>query len=100
MVAAYNQRARNQGLGPRDMRAVVGDLADPNAPDPGADPESPLAGPELRDFDCAAVAGGLHHMADPDLATKRIVERLRPGGVSSISFQSGLQACLLLINFP
>ncbi|RYP71515.1 hypothetical protein DL771_004770 [Monosporascus sp. 5C6A] len=74
MVAAYNARARNQGLAPDEMHAVVGNLADPDQPDV-------LPGPEFRDFDVAAVGGGFHHFADPELAAARLVERLRPGGV-------------------
>ncbi|RYP32140.1 hypothetical protein DL767_005376 [Monosporascus sp. MG133] len=74
MVAVYNAGARNQGLAPDEMHAVVGDLADPDRPDV-------LPGPEFRDFDLVAVGGGFHHFADPELAAARLVERLRPGGV-------------------
>ncbi|RYP78135.1 hypothetical protein DL770_006925 [Monosporascus sp. CRB-9-2] len=74
MVTAYNVGARNQGLAPDEMHAVVGNLADPDRPDV-------LPGPEFRDFDLAAVGGGFHHFADPELAAARLVERLRPGGV-------------------
>ncbi|RYP55941.1 hypothetical protein DL769_010011 [Monosporascus sp. CRB-8-3] len=74
MVAAYNAVARNQGLAPDEMHAVVGNLADPDKPDV-------LPGPEFRDFDLAAVGGGFHHFADPELAAARLVKRLRPGGV-------------------
>ncbi|RYP36505.1 hypothetical protein DL768_010938 [Monosporascus sp. mg162] len=74
MVAAYNAGARNQGLASDEMHAVVGNLADPDRPDV-------LPGPEFRDFDIAAVGGGFHHFADPELAAARLVERLRPGGV-------------------
>ncbi|RYP06727.1 hypothetical protein DL764_002979 [Monosporascus ibericus] len=74
MVAEYNASARNQGLAPDEMHAVVGDLADADRPDV-------LPGPEFRDFDLVAVGGGFHHFADPELAAVRLVERLRPGGV-------------------
>ncbi|RYO85029.1 hypothetical protein DL766_005670 [Monosporascus sp. MC13-8B] len=74
MVAAYNTRARNQGLSPDEMHAVVGNFADPDRPDV-------LPGPEFRDFNLAAVGGGFHHFVDPELAAVRLVERLRPGGV-------------------
>ncbi|KAI1080491.1 S-adenosyl-L-methionine-dependent methyltransferase [Whalleya microplaca] len=74
MVATYNARAENQGLSPSEMHAYTGDLASPTPP-------TSLSGPEFFDFDLAAVAGGLHHFADPQLAAARLVERLRPGGV-------------------
>ncbi|OAL37800.1 hypothetical protein AYO20_02977 [Fonsecaea nubica] len=56
--------------------AVVGNLLDPKDPCP-----SHLASPEFFDFDLVAVGLGYHHFQDIQLATKRLVERLRPGGV-------------------
>lgn len=76
MVDAYNNMAKNQGLGEDEMRAVVGDLAVVDDPRPAS-----LAGPAFFDFDVAAVGGGLHHFEHPGLAVARIAERLRPGGV-------------------
>ncbi|KAH8166405.1 hypothetical protein CIB48_g1878 [Xylaria polymorpha] len=74
MVRAYNTRAENQGLSPEEMHAVLGDLASETVSDP-------LSSPELFDFDIAVVGGGFHHFGDPALAAKRLVERLKPGGV-------------------
>ncbi|KAI1108534.1 S-adenosyl-L-methionine-dependent methyltransferase [Nemania sp. NC0429] len=74
MVAAYNRGAENQGLSPDEMRAVLGDLTSESVDDA-------LSSPELFNFDIAVVGGGFHHFEDPELAAKRLVERLRPGGV-------------------
>jgi SAM-dependent methyltransferase len=72
MVNLYNERASQQGLEPSEMHAVVGDIA-AAAPDPN------LASPELFDLDLAVVGMGFHHFADPGLAAKRLVERLKKG---------------------
>ncbi|KAI0542702.1 S-adenosyl-L-methionine-dependent methyltransferase [Xylaria digitata] len=74
MVAAYNTRAENQGLSSEEMHAVLGDLASETV-------DSSLSSPELFDFDIAVVGGGFHHFGDPELAAKRLVERLKSGGV-------------------
>ncbi|KAF6844290.1 methyltransferase C1347.09 [Colletotrichum musicola] len=58
------------------MRAYQGDLTAPSDPDPAA-----FSGAEFRDFDVAGVGLGFHHFDDPELSAKRLVERLRPGGV-------------------
>ncbi|KAK5626913.1 hypothetical protein RRF57_002628 [Xylaria bambusicola] len=74
MVAAYNARAENQGLSPNEMHAIVGDLVSENT-------DETLSSPELFNFDIAVVGGGFHHFGNPGLAAKRLVERLKPGGV-------------------
>lgn len=56
--------------------AVVGNLLDAKEPSP-----SHLATPEYFDFDLVVVGLGFHHFSDIALATTRLVERLRPGGV-------------------
>lgn len=58
------------------MRAYVGNLTDSADPDPAA-----FAGAGFRDFDVAGVGLGFHHFADPEYSAKKLVERLRPGGV-------------------
>lgn len=75
MVREYNTGARNQGISEAEMCAHVGNLLDP-----AAVPES-LSGPEFHGFDVAAVGMGFHHFPDTELATKRLAERLRKGGV-------------------
>ncbi|KAK1987418.1 S-adenosyl-L-methionine-dependent methyltransferase [Colletotrichum cereale] len=81
MVAVYNARAENQGLSTDEMRAYQGDLTDPSDPDPAAFSASSDPSGRFRDFDVAGVGLGFHHFADPELSARRIVERLRPGGV-------------------
>ncbi|KAK1758358.1 S-adenosyl-L-methionine-dependent methyltransferase [Echria macrotheca] len=76
MVAAYNSRAKNQGLTPEEMHAYQGNLCSPSDPSP-----SHLSGREFWGFDIAAVGLGFHHFDDPALAARRLVERLRVGGV-------------------
>jgi SAM-dependent methyltransferase len=56
------------------MRAIHGNLTDPDDPKPAA-----LA--SLPPFDVAVVGLGFHHFEDPTLAAQRLAERLKPGGV-------------------
>lgn len=71
------------------MHAIVGDLlATTGELGSSAESHSPslrvvegAPSPRLFGFDVAAVGGGLHHLADPELASDRLVQRLRPGGV-------------------
>ncbi|KAI0487402.1 S-adenosyl-L-methionine-dependent methyltransferase [Xylaria cf. heliscus] len=74
MVSTYNTRAENQGLSPEEMHAILGDLTSETISDA-------ISSPELFNFDIAVVGGGFHHFGDPALAAKRLVERLKPGGV-------------------
>ncbi|KAI0162228.1 S-adenosyl-L-methionine-dependent methyltransferase [Xylariaceae sp. FL1272] len=74
MVALYNKRAENQGLAPEEMHAVVGDLGSTSS-------SEALSSADLFSFDIAVVGGGFHHFGDPELIAKRLVERLKPGGV-------------------
>ncbi|KAF2499583.1 S-adenosyl-L-methionine-dependent methyltransferase [Lophium mytilinum] len=78
MVAAYNEQAKSSSLPNSQISAVVGDLF---APEP---PEA-LSGPEFFNFDLAVVSAGYHHFDDVVLCTKRLTERLKPGGVLVIS---------------
>ncbi|KAK1671943.1 S-adenosyl-L-methionine-dependent methyltransferase [Colletotrichum godetiae] len=82
MVAAYNARAENQGLTTDEMHAYQGNLTDPSDPSPAAfASDGGNDGGRFRDFDVAGVGLGFHHFEDPDLSARRLVERLRPGGV-------------------
>ncbi|KXJ89421.1 S-adenosyl-L-methionine-dependent methyltransferase [Microdochium bolleyi] len=80
MVEVYNKRAQEDDHSPDQWHAVQGDLtADPSTP-----ASTDLSSAEFHSFDIAAVGGGFHHFADPQLAAARLVERLRPGGVLAI----------------
>ncbi|OHF03324.1 methyltransferase domain-containing protein [Colletotrichum orchidophilum] len=84
MVAAYNTRAENQGLSIDEMHAYQGNLTDPSDPSPTAFADEDGDGGNggrFRDFDVAGVGLGFHHFVDPELSARRLVERLRPGGV-------------------
>lgn len=76
MVTEYNTVALNQGISDEEIQAVVGDFINPEEK---AGDE--FSGPEWWDFDVAAVGMGFHHFTDPALATARLAERLRIGGV-------------------
>jgi len=80
MVQAYNTRfGQDQQSESTDevlnAHAVVGNLLTPQ------EPSQDLSGPEYHDFDLVVVGLGYHHFSDVELATRRLVERLRPGGV-------------------
>ncbi|VDC00121.1 unnamed protein product [Peniophora sp. CBMAI 1063] len=68
-VAEYNSRVFNQGLGPEDMRAVVGSL--PGAPE----------GLEGAHFDAVVCSMAYHHFFVPDEITALLARFLKPGGV-------------------
>lgn len=73
MLERYNDWARNAGLYPAKMSAEVGNLVDE------AGPTASAMKAEYFDFDLVAVGVAFHHFADPGLAAKRLVERLKPG---------------------
>ncbi|KAF2135553.1 uncharacterized protein K452DRAFT_303354 [Aplosporella prunicola CBS 121167] len=74
MVEKFNTNASAAGLTPSQMSAIVGDLT-------SSEPDGRLSDQSLYGFDIAAVGLGFHHFEDILLATKRLVKRLRPGGV-------------------
>jgi len=74
MVDRYNNLAASTGLPPTQLSAVVGDLL-------SASPTPSVCEPQFYNFDIAAVGAGFHHFADAALATRRLAERLKPGGV-------------------
>lgn len=74
MVARFDSLAASAGLPPSRLCAVVGDLL--------CTPPTPsVSAPPFFGFDVAAVCVGFHHFADAALATRRLAERLKPGGV-------------------
>jgi SAM-dependent methyltransferase len=75
MVNAYNTRfsTLNEGQSP-NARAIVGNVLDEEIPDA-------LPSPEFFNFDLVVVGLGFHHFKNLELATERLVERLKPGGV-------------------
>jgi len=84
MVQAYNLRFSPEtpsgAPGDREdesinAHAVVGNLLT------AQEPAQALSTPEYRDFDLVAVGLGYHHFADLQLATRRLADRLRPGGI-------------------
>lgn len=66
----------NQGLSSDEMVAYQGDLCVPTEEHPEVFLDS-----KFFNFDMACVGLGFHHFDDPDLAAKRLVSRLKPGGV-------------------
>ncbi|KAJ4406801.1 hypothetical protein N0V82_010048 [Gnomoniopsis sp. IMI 355080] len=79
MVETYNARALNQGLSEDEMVGYQGDLCVPAEKNPAA-----FRDPKFFDFEMACVGLGFHHFDDPSLAAKRLVSRLKPGGVLMI----------------
>ncbi|KXH69450.1 methyltransferase domain-containing protein [Colletotrichum salicis] len=64
------------------MHAYQGNLTDPSDPSPvSLASDGGNDGGRFRDFDVAGVGLGFHHFEDPELSARRLVERLRPGGV-------------------
>lgn len=74
MVAAYNQRVKEAGISSEKMSAKVGDLLAENV-------SEDLQGPEYHNLDIVIVSMALHHFPDPQLAMKRLADRLRAGGI-------------------
>lgn len=75
MVAAYNTMASSHPFLRDKAHAIVGDLLT-------VDPSSTVSSvPDVDEFDIVAVGLGFHHFEDPVLATKRLAERVKAGGV-------------------
>lgn len=74
MIEKYNAAAREQGLSEEQMHAVLGDLM-------ASELEPSLLCKELFDYDLVVICMALHHLEDPQEAVKRLVERLKVGGV-------------------
>lgn len=76
MVDEFNKNAREAGLSDK-MTARKGDLLAETVPDE-------ISGPDFEDFDVVAVSMALHHFAEPDVALKRLGDRLKQGGTCLI----------------
>lgn len=74
MVAVYNQRVQEAGISSEKMSAKVGDLLAESV-------SEDLQGPEYHDLDIIIVSMALHHFPDPQLAMKRLANRLQKSGV-------------------
>ncbi|KAI3286973.1 hypothetical protein DTO002I6_7952 [Penicillium roqueforti] len=77
MLENYRATATELGLDESRMFAVQGNLLAPTI----TPTRPPLSEEELNGFDLVAICLALHHVEDIALATKRLAERLRPGGV-------------------
>lgn len=77
MLDEYRATAAALGLDNSRMSAVQGNLFAPTV----TSTTPPLSKEELDGFDLVAICMALHHVEDIALATKRLAERLQPGGV-------------------
>lgn len=76
MVDEYNNNAREAGFADK-MVGYKGNLFTESV-------ATELSGPEFSDFDVVVVSMALHHFEQPDLALKRLGERLKKGGTCLI----------------
>ncbi|KXT02488.1 hypothetical protein AC578_4182 [Pseudocercospora eumusae] len=74
MVSKYNEAARSSGLSEEQAHAVVGDLC---AQEATQDPQ--FKGQDWYEFDIAVIGLGFHHFEYPNVAMKRLAERLKAG---------------------
>ncbi|MCJ1432725.1 hypothetical protein MMC27_002082 [Xylographa pallens] len=73
MVKEFNRRAEALNLSPDQYYALEGDLlADPAT-------QSAIGGKEFFDFDLVTCSLAFHHIENSELASERLVERLKPG---------------------
>lgn len=76
MIERFNALAASSEIpSVRKARAIEGNLLT------GQEPVNELNGPELHDFDIAAIGGGLHHFNNPANAIGRLAQRLKVGGI-------------------
>ncbi|KAK2482607.1 hypothetical protein H9L39_04399 [Fusarium oxysporum f. sp. albedinis] len=76
MVEQYNKMALKAGYTSIKMRAVQGDLIDPELT-----PSPETNAPGFFDFDVVVMCMALHHIEDPDNMILQLSKRLRPGGI-------------------
>ncbi|KAK2677096.1 hypothetical protein RAB80_005836 [Fusarium oxysporum f. sp. vasinfectum] len=76
MVEQYNKMALKAGYTSIKMRAIQGDLIDPELT-----PSPETNTPGFFDFDVVVMCMALHHIEDPDNMILQLSKRLRPGGI-------------------
>ncbi|KAF4967258.1 hypothetical protein FSARC_5170 [Fusarium sarcochroum] len=76
MAEQYNQMALKAGYTPTKMRAVQGDLIDPEST-----PSPELNSPAFFNFDVVIMCMALHHIQDPDDMILQLSKRLKQGGI-------------------
>ncbi|KAL5600518.1 hypothetical protein FOVSG1_008330 [Fusarium oxysporum f. sp. vasinfectum] len=76
MVEQYNMLAEASGFSSDKMRAVHGDIMNPEA-----SPSPELDTPDFNDFDLIVMCMALHHVQDYAAMIQKLSEKLRPGGV-------------------
>lgn len=81
MVKEYNERFSSDQS--NNGEKINAQAFHANLFEPAGTPES-LNDPKFFNFDLVVVSGGYHHFEDLPLVTKRLVERLKPGGVLMI----------------
>ena len=75
MVNSYNSRFSSEADGELlNARAVVGNILDEEG-------SHAFSSPESANFDLAVVGMAFHHFEDVELVTKRLANRLKPGGI-------------------
>ncbi|KAI1330417.1 S-adenosyl-L-methionine-dependent methyltransferase [Xylariaceae sp. FL0255] len=77
MVNSYNEAAKKAGLPIERMSATRGDVLDDDAATNG----TPLIDQEFFEFDAVIMSMALHHVGNQAEMLKRLVQRLKVGGV-------------------
>ena len=78
MVEAYNKKARAANISEDKMYAVQGNILDTTQ---DSEAETAFAEEHWFGFDLVTMSMALHHVAPPEDAVKKLVERLRDGGI-------------------
>ncbi|KAM0561592.1 hypothetical protein ACHAPJ_002760 [Fusarium lateritium] len=76
MAEQYNEMALKAGYTPTKMRAVQGDLIDPEST-----PSPELNSLAFFNFDVIIMCMALHHIQDPDYMILQLSKRLKQGGI-------------------
>ncbi|KAM0343580.1 hypothetical protein ACHAPU_008331 [Fusarium lateritium] len=76
MAEQYNNMALKAGYTPAKMRAMQGDLIDPEST-----PSEELDTPAFFNFDLVVMCMALHHIQDHEDMILQLSKRLKPGGI-------------------